>query len=62
LPEESSKIWDWILSENGRPEMITENERFPAKTGGLESLTTKRFKSQSFECTVITLHQRYIWL
>ena len=27
-----------ILSENGRLEIFTENERFPAKTGGLESL------------------------
>ena len=27
-----------ILSENGRPEIFTENGRFPAKTGGLESL------------------------
>ena len=27
-----------ILSENGRPGIFTENERFPAKTGGLESL------------------------
>ena len=28
-----------ILSENGRPEMIAVNGRFPAETGGLESLT-----------------------
>ena len=27
-----------ILSENGRPEIFTKNERFPAKTGGLESM------------------------
>ena len=27
-----------ILSENGRPEILTENERFPAKMGGLETL------------------------
>ena len=29
-----------ILSENGRPEMIAENGRFLAKTGGLESLVS----------------------
>ena len=27
-----------ILSENGRPEIFTKNERFAAKTGGLESM------------------------
>ena len=27
-----------ILSENGWPEIFTENGRFPVKTGGLESL------------------------
>ena len=27
-----------ILSENGRPKIFTKNGRFPAKTGGLESL------------------------
>ena len=29
-----------ILRENGRPEMIAENGRFLAKTGGLESLVS----------------------
>jgi len=37
LPEGSYKNGR-ILSENRRPEMIAENGRFPAKTGGLESL------------------------
>lgn len=27
-----------VMSKNGRPELIAENERFPARTGGLESL------------------------
>ena len=26
------------IEQNGRPEMIAENGRFPAETGGLESL------------------------
>ena len=31
-----------IFNENGRPEMITENRRFPDETGGLESLYHSR--------------------
>ena len=32
-----SKTWR-TLCENGKPEIFNENGRFPAKTGGLESL------------------------
>ena len=36
LPEEScTKTGEYNLSENRRPEMIAENGRFPAETGGL---------------------------
>ena len=37
LPEESYKNGR-MLSKNRRPETIAENGRFPAKTGGLQSL------------------------
>jgi len=37
LPDESYKNGR-MLSKNRRPETIAENVRFPAKTGGLESL------------------------
>ena len=39
-----------ILSENGRPEIFTKNERFPAKTGGLESLLKYAFKLIFLKC------------
>ena len=41
LPEESCKQKWRTLSENGRPEMIAENGRFPSEMGGLESLHLK---------------------
>jgi len=44
LPEESSKNGR-ILSKNGRLEMIAENGRFPAKTGGMESLHVAFYSS-----------------
>ena len=35
-----SKFWR-ILSQNEKPEIFDENGRFPAETGGLESLTSE---------------------
>ena len=32
------KQGEYFISENGRPEIFAEYERFKAKTGGLESL------------------------
>ena len=38
-----------ILSKKGRPEIFAKNGRFPAKTGGLESLRiSKAYKRLSF--------------
>ena len=39
FPTESNKKTGRLLSENGRPETIAKTGRFPAKTGGLESLS-----------------------
>ena len=40
FPTESNKKNGRLLSENGRPETMAKNGRFPAKTRGLESLLT----------------------
>ena len=42
-----------ILSENGRPEIIAENGRFLAKTGGLESLV-------SFHCEELYMYESIV--
>ena len=50
-----------ILSKNGRPEMITENGRFLAKTGGLESLVSFHCKEQ-YESIVQFRIKNYRWI
>ena len=50
-----------ILSKNGGPEMIAENGRFLAKTGGLESLVSFHCKEQ-YESIVQFRIKNYRWI
>ena len=43
-----------ILSKNERLEMITENGRFPAKTGALESLYICFLNSLNSGCLIVS--------
>ena len=50
-----------ILSENRRPEIYAENERFPAKTRGLESLHYNNYNDNNNNYNFFPVLKRKRW-